>query len=189
MDEGVPDQELVKEALAHRDAFARIVTRYERRIRHYVTRLGSLDRETAKDILQETFIKAYLHLNDYNPSLPFSAWLYRIAHNETMSHFRKQKNRPRVMKSEDDARVFDKVVDDLDIEREADAAINHEAVRVALNTLDFKYRDVLALRFFEDKSYDEISDILELPLGTVAVYLNRAKAKLREKLKKYDEQN
>ena len=189
MDENVPDQVLVKEALARRDAFASIVARYDTRIRRYIVRLGSLDAETANDILQETFIKAYLHLNDYDPNLPFSAWLYRIARNETVSHFRKQKNRPRTMESETDLEAFGRIADDLDIEREANTSIDREAVRAALDTLDLKYRDVLLLRFFEDKSYDEISDILELPAGTVAAYLHRAKAKLKEKLKRYDEQN
>lgn len=188
MDEQISDQELVKAALAHRDAFAHIVARYDTRIRQYVIRLGSLDAETAKDILQEVFIKTYLHLNDYDPTLPFSAWLYRIARNETISHFRKQKNRPRVMKSEADLEAFGRIADDIDIEREADATINQDAVRAALETLNLKYRDVILLRFFEHKSYDEISDILELPPGTVAVCLHRAKAALKEQLKRYDEQ-
>ncbi|MBU6321622.1 MAG: RNA polymerase sigma factor [Patescibacteria group bacterium] len=187
MNERVSDQELVKAALIHREEFAALVARYDVRILRYVTRLGSLDPDTAKDVLQETFIKAYLHLNDYDPSLPFSAWIYRIAHNETVTHFRRQKNRPRPVENEDDLKVFDEIADDLDIEHESNTTINRAAVRAALDALDFKYRDVLLLRFFEEKSYDEISDILELPRGTVAVYLNRAKAKLKEQLKRYDE--
>lgn len=183
------DQELVRAALKERDAFAPLVARYDKKLQRYIARLGSLDAETVKDILQETFIKTYVHLNDYDPSFPFGAWIYRIARNETMSHFRKMKNRPRSVESAEDAELFDKIADDLNIEREADTEINGAAIRSALDTLDLKYRDILVLRFFEEKSYDEISDILEMPPGTVAVYLNRAKAKLKEKLKRYDTHN
>ena len=181
------DQELVHRALAERDAFAPIVARYDGVLRRYITRLGSFDSDTAKDILQETFIKAYIHLNDYDPALPFGAWLYRIAHNEAISHFRKQKNRPRPMERVEDLELFERIADTLDIAQEADRKIDQSTVRAALSTLDFTYRELIILRFFEEKSYEEIADILELPVGTVAAYLNRAKAKLRAALKGYDE--
>ncbi|MBU6214552.1 sigma-70 family RNA polymerase sigma factor [Patescibacteria group bacterium] len=186
-DDARTDVELVRAALANREEFAQLVVRYDVRLLRYIVRLGSLDAEIAKDILQETFIKAYVHLNDYDSTLSFSAWLYRIARNETFNHFRRQKNRPRPSKFEDNLEALDRIADDLDVAREVDTAINAKAVREALETLDLKYRDVLYLRFFEERSYDEISDILELPSGTVAVYINRAKSKLKEKLKRYDE--
>ena len=183
--ESPSDQELVRASLADRHAFAHLVARYDSSLRRYVTRLGSLDPETAKDILQESFIKAYINLNDYDQSLPFSAWLYRIARNETFSHFRRQKNRPSALES-DDEELFEKVADDLDIEHEANKVINRAAVRRAVESLDLKYRDIILLRYFDDKSYAEISDILEIPEGTVAGYINRAKSKLKEVLKRYD---
>lgn len=65
-DPKAPDLELVRAALADRNSFAPLVARYEPRLRKYVTPLGSLDPETAKDILQESFIKAYINLNDYD---------------------------------------------------------------------------------------------------------------------------
>ncbi len=182
------DQELVRATLTNRHAFADLVARYEQRLRKYVTRLGSLDPETAKDVLQESFIKAYTYLNDYDESLPFGAWLYRIARNETISHFRRQKNRPGAVGGED-SELFEKIADGLDVEHEANKAINQGAVRVAVESLDLKYREVILLRYFEDKSYGEISDILEIPEGTVAGYINRAKSLLRQALRRYDESN
>ena len=184
-----PDKDLVLSALKDREAFASIVARYDERLRRYITRLGLLDAEAVKDVLQEAFIKTYIHLNDYDPSLPLSAWLYRIARNETMSHFRKQRNRPHSVEHLDDAELFERIADDLDVESEVNASINHAALRAALDTLDLKYREVLVLRFFEEKSYDEISDILEIPEGTVGVYLNRGKRQLKEALKRYDIHN
>jgi RNA polymerase sigma-70 factor (ECF subfamily) len=182
------DQQLVLATLKDRNSFTLLVARYDKRIRQYITRISSLDADSVKDVLQETFIKAYTHLNDYDPSLSFGAWLYRIARNETISHFRKQKNRPHTVHLVEDLELFERVADDLNIENEANAVIDRAAIRAALNTLDLKYRELIILRFFEEKSYDEISDILEMPPGTVAVYLRRAKDTLKEQLKRYDTQ-
>jgi RNA polymerase sigma-70 factor (ECF subfamily) len=179
------DKELVLGALKDREAFASIVARYNERLRRYIVRLGLLDAEAVKDVLQEAFIKAYVHLNDYDQSLPLNAWLYRITRNETMTHFRKQRNRPHSMEQADDTEIFERIADDLDIVQELSASIDQAAVRVALDTLDLKYREVLVLRFFEEKSYGEISDILEIPEGTVGVYLSRGKKQLKEALKMY----
>jgi len=180
------DQELVVAALKDRHAFASLVQRYESPMARYIVRLGCHDPELAKDILQESFIKAYVNLNDYDPSLSFSAWLYRIVHNETINHFRKQKNRPRPFEREEDLILFEKIADDLDVAVNSDARLRQVAIQTALSKLEQHYRDVVILRFFEDKSYDEISDILHIPSGTVATYLSRAKAKLRDALKKSD---
>ncbi len=178
------DQELVAETLKDRNVFALLVGRYEIRLRRYIARLGSNDPEVVKDILQESFIKVYVNLNDYDPSLSFSAWLYRIVHNETINHFRKQKNRPRTIEKEEDLELFEKIADELDIEEQVDRARTEANIQKALGGLEEHYRDVLILRFFEEKSYDEISDILKIPSGTVATYVSRAKAKLRDVLKR-----
>lgn len=183
------DAELVHAALANPEAFANIVAKYDKRLHAFVMRLGSLDGEEAKDILQETFIKSYINLNDYDPSLPLSGWLYRIARNETINYYRKKKNQPRPVTREEDVEIFDRIADDLDIEHEVNIALDREAVRAALDALDVKYRDALLLRFFEEKTYGEISDIMEIPEGTVAAYISRAKAKLKEMLGRYDKRN
>ncbi len=177
------DQELVAATLKDRDVFAVLVGRYEVPLRRYITRLGSTDPESTKDILQESFIKAYLNLNDYDPSLSFSAWLYRITHNQTIDHFRKQKNRPRVFEKEEDLLIFERIADDLDIETILDTKMRQMEIQKALQTVEQQYRDILILRFFEEKSYDEISDILQIPNGTVATYIHRAKRKLKDALK------
>ena len=108
------DQDLVTQTLANKQAFAKIVRRYEAPLLRYITRLGCRNTATAQDLLQEIFIKTYVHLNDYDHSLQFSSWIYRIAHNEIISSFRKEKNGPIVLEREGDLFLFDKVVDDLE---------------------------------------------------------------------------
>lgn len=183
------DQELVRATLVDRHAFGELVERYEAPLFRYIKRIGCDDSELMKDVLQESFIKAYINLNDYDPSLSFSAWLYRIAHNETINLFRKQKNRPRPVEREADLVLFEKIADDLDIEAQSDARLQQNAIQTALGNLDQHYRNVLILRFFEEKSYDEISDILQIPSGTVATYLSRAKQKLKDSLSRSNPSN
>ncbi|MDB5195325.1 MAG: subfamily polymerase sigma factor [Parcubacteria group bacterium] len=177
------DQEAVAATLADRHSFSLLVERYQLPLSRYVARLGNLDPDTVKDILQEAFIKTYLNLNDYDPALPFSSWLYRIAHNETMMHFRRQKSRPQVLKHESDMTLFEQIPDELNIFEEGDARLRGERIQRALQDLKPQHRDVLILRFFEDKSYEEISDILRIPQGTVATHLARGKTALERRLR------
>lgn len=178
------DQELVVRTLKDKQKFASIVHRYEAPLFRYIVRQGCRDSSQAKDILQEVFIKAYLHLNDYDPSLPFSSWIYRIAHNETITHFRKEKNRPFVLEKGDDDELFGKIVDDLGLSREEIHQYAVTDIQTALERLEPRYRDIIVLKFFEEKSYEEISDILKMPQGTVATLINRAKKKIKSYLEK-----
>ncbi len=177
------DQQAVEATLRDRHAFSILVERYQAPLLRYIQRLGTLDADVAKDILQETFIKVYLNLNDYNPTHPFSSWAYRIAHNETMIHFRRQKHRPVVLDPEQYTTLFESIPDELDIEKEIDVGRTSVDVGQAIAKLKPVYRDILVLRFFENKSYDEISYILEIPNGTVATNLARGKKALALELK------
>ncbi|NTW53216.1 MAG: sigma-70 family RNA polymerase sigma factor [Chlorobaculum sp.] len=178
------DQELVSRALADKQLFAAIVQRYEEALLRYIVRQGCRDKGQAQDVLQEVFIKAYLHLNDYDTSLPFSSWIYRIAHNETISHFRKEKNRPLVLEIGADDEFFGKIADDLGFSRQETGQYHDTDIQAALQALEPRYRDIIVLKFFEEKSYDEISDILQMPQGTVATLINRAKKKIKSYMEK-----
>jgi RNA polymerase sigma-70 factor (ECF subfamily) len=177
------DSEAVLAALKDPEAFSIIIDRYRPRLSRYVRRLGIFDPDTVNDILQEAFIKTYLNLNDYNSSLAFSSWIYRIAHNETMMHFRHMKNRAQALKSEDAFTLFENIPDGLDIAQESDARLRSRRIAEALQQLKPEYREVVVLRFFDGKTYEEISDILEIPQGTVATKLSRGKAALESLLK------
>jgi RNA polymerase sigma-70 factor (ECF subfamily) len=173
------DQDLVAGALRDKQAFAAIVQRYQTPLFRYIIRQGCRDNGMAKDLLQEVFIKTYLHLNDYDPTLSFSSWIYRIAHNETVSHFRKEKSRPFVLDKGEFGELLEKISDDLDMDNRDRRCYSASDIQEALVRLEVRYRDVIVLRFFEEKSYDEISDILQMPAGTVATLLNRAKKKIK----------
>lgn len=184
----ITDAQLVQDALKDRHAFAAIVGRYEAPLRRYISRLGVAVREDADDVLQEAFIKVYINLNDFDTSLSLSAWMYRIAHNEAMSHFRKHTARPKAVDFEEDLAIFERLLADVDIAAELEKKILATTVREGISNLPHHYRDVLVLRYLEDKTYDEIADILQIPSGTVATYINRGKKELKVALKKfYDE--
>lgn len=175
------DQELVKAALANKHAFSEIVNRYEAAMRRYVKRLGCKDEDDVNDVLQEIFIKVFVNLNDYDQDLKFSSWLYRIAHNETISFFRKKNIRPNVllMDKEEAEGIFEHLVDETDFVELAKERFDAQMVQDALSGLPQKYKEVLVLRFLEEKSYTEISDILKIPEGTVATLINRGKKELK----------
>lgn len=180
------DQVLVRAALEDREAFSGIIERYQGALARYIQRLGSLDADTAKDILQESFIKVYLNLNDYDPRLPFSSWIYRITHNEVMGYFRHTKNRAHALPQGDVSELFSTLPNGLDISEEVDARLRSLKVAAALARVKPGYRQALVLRFFEEKSYDEISDILQIPAGTVATHIARGKAALEQTLRQSD---
>jgi len=173
------DQELVTRTLANKQAFAAIVCRYEAPLLRYIIRMGCKDYGTAKDLLQEVFIKTYIHLNNYDHSLQFSSWIYRIAHNEIVSLFRKDRSRPCLLEQEKDFFLIEKVVDDIGSTAQNIQKYTSAEIQAAVNQLDLRSREVIILKFFEEKRYEEISDILHIPMGTVATLINRAKKKIK----------
>lgn len=180
----VSDQELVAASLADSREFSVLIERYEASLRRYLKRLGCSNDSDCDDILQEIFIKVFRYLNEYDPDLKFSSWLYRIAHNETMSFFRKERSRPRVLSlnAEDTELFFEQIADSdnaIELARKRDDA---RIIRDLIARLDPRYQEVLILRFLEERSYAEISDILHIPEGTVATFLNRGKKELQRAL-------
>ena len=180
----ITDQELVSKTLVNKQAFAAIVRRYEAPLLRYITRLGCRDQATAQDLLQEIFIKTYTHLNDYDHSLQFSSWIYRIAHNETVSYFRKERSRPGVLTRVEDFFLFETIADDAGWSDPKEQRHTALEIKAAVDRLEPKYRDIIVLKFFEEKSYEEISDILQIPQGTVATLVSRAKKKIKIYLEK-----
>lgn len=177
------DEEIVRRTLLDKEAFALIIGRYEAKLLRYLERLGVGILEDREDILQNAFVKAYKNLNSFDPTLAFSSWMYRIAHNETMSFFRAKHARPQVILSEEsEALITELQDDDADTSRVAESRLSREELQKAFAKIPQTYRDVLTLRFFEDRSYAEMSDILQIPTGTVSTLLYRAKHTLRAAL-------
>lgn len=177
------DEDIVRQTLLDKEGFALLIERYEAKLTRYLERLGVGIREDREDILQNAFIKAYRNLNSFDPSLAFSSWIYRIAHNEAMSFFRSRRARPQVVLDEGSELLITELRDEeADATQLAELRLSREELAKAFAVLTPLQRDVLTLRFFEDRSYTEMSDILEVPTGTVSTLLHRAKRALREVL-------
>lgn len=177
------DEDIVRLALSDKDAFGLLIARYEEKLMRYLKRLGVFVPEDREDVLQNAFIKAYRNLNSFDPTLSFSSWMYRIAHNEAMSFFRAKQVRPQVVLSTEGEALISELRDkEADTAKEAELRLSSEALQKALMTLSPRYRDALVLRFFEERSYNEMSDILEVPVGTVSTVIHRAKNALRQAL-------
>jgi RNA polymerase sigma-70 factor (ECF subfamily) len=170
------DEELVQRTLLDKDVFGELVDRYQAKLARYVSRLGIRDSDDQLDVLQEVFLKTYRNLNGFDSSLKFSSWIYRIAHNEAISWYRKKKVRPEghlIGDSEEVLFFLNDKEDSADVV--FDKEINANEVNEALLKIDEKYREVIILRFFEHREYDEISDILKIPIGSVGTLLHRGK--------------
>lgn len=180
------DAELVTLTLMNREFYVCLIKRYEVPLARYVRRISGCSDDDIADILQNAFISAYRNLNDFDTSLKFSSWLYRIVHNETISQHRKKLARPSTVSVEEGDDIFEALPSSVDVLRDVDRRMTARHIREVLDTLDPKYRDVLVLRYLEDKDYREISDILQRPMGTVATLINRAKKQFRERVERDD---
>jgi len=179
------DEELVKLSVSDTAYFGELIKRYETVLLRYVMRRSKATKEDAEDIVQSSFIKMYRNINDFDTTLSFSSWAYRITHNELIDWYRKQKRNPQFVSSADDEDIFASIAGDINIEKEAIQTETKKEIGDIIKKLDPKYQEIIFLRFFEDKSYEEISDILQIPPGTVAIRLSRAKKILQDTLKGY----
>lgn len=184
------DEELVALALVNQEYFGEIMERYTAPLSRYIIRLIPSFRNTIDDVLQEVFIKIYLNLNSFDPALKFSSWAYRITHNHTISLLRREKSRPQTVSTDNDEYDFFERYKADGLPNENEIRYAKEEVAYVLGELDQKYREVLILRYLEEKDYEEISDILKKPLGTVGTLLLRAKAVFKEEyIKRYGKGN
>ncbi len=181
--EHMTDEEIVSMALRDKAFFGHIVFRYEDKLSRYVLRLGVRNAEDRQDVLQDIFIKIYKNLNGFDTSLSFSSWVYRIAHNEAISAYRKKNVRPEGHLIDEGDEWVARESGALDTAEELfDQDINAQELQKGMTLLDDKYRSVLILRFFEHKEYEEISDILKIPTGSVGTLIHRGKSQLKKKL-------
>ncbi len=178
--EDVSDAELARR-VQHEDveAFEELMNRYKERLTRYARRFaGGLD---ADDIVQETFVKAYRNIRSFNTARPFSPWLYRIAHNEAINFIRRAKREPLAVFDLDV--VFPHAAGEEDVAADASSRETGELLKRFVGELPPKYREPIVLYYFEEFSYEAISDIMRIPKGTVAIRLKRAKDLLRTKLR------
>lgn len=163
--------------------YEEIVVRYQRKLLPYLQHLIGRNDET-EDLLQDVFVKVFEHLDAFDVKRKFSPWIYRIAHNEAVNYLKK-KNYRRLVAWEDIVNAKEGIVALDESDSSEEIQMREETrieIRKALNTLPKKYREILQLRYYLDKSYSEISKFLGKPENTVASMLSRAKKKLFEVL-------
>ena len=171
------------------DAFGVLVKRYESLIFNAVMSLVR-NNEDAQDITQEAFFKAYRSLRSFRGDCRFSSWVYRIAMNAAKDFIRSEARHPHVSldndgEDDDGENQELQIADDSpssDPQASAEASETQRIVRAALAKLSDNHREILVLRDMEGYSYEEISDMLGLELGTVKSRINRARIALKQEL-------
>ncbi len=163
------------------DCFDLLVDRYKSRLYNYLFRLVRNEDE-AEEIAQETFVKAFIHADKYKTIAKFSTWLYTIATNLVRNRLRAKKRAPRFMSLWGRAGDSDEEVKQIDLEdtgRQPDVQFNDkelgEVINSAIEKIPEKYRASFVLREINQLSYEEISAVTGLKLGTVRSRINRAR--------------
>jgi|AntAceMinimDraft_4_1070372.scaffolds.fasta_scaffold27619_4 RNA polymerase sigma-70 factor (ECF subfamily) len=178
------DADLVRLSLENEDNFLYLMKRYEKKLIGYIMKISNFNIDEAEDVLQEVFIKVYKNLHGFDESLSFSAWIYRITRNETITHFRKNKVYYNNLTQEENEFFLNGLVSDSDVEERIDRDYLKNNINKILEKLDGKYREALVLKFLEEKDYREISDILQKPMGSVATLISRGKRQFYKEFKK-----
>lgn len=177
------DAELVRKALESSDQFGRIIEKYQEPLKRYVRRIARPGLDDLDILLQDIFIKVYENLNDFDQELAFSSWIYRIAHNEAIDYLRRKKrfgaSLDEPANDDEGVALAETIAADTDIAGDADKEYIKRCIEAVLDDLEPKYRSVLVLKFLEEKDYNDISDILRKPPGTVATLIHRAKKEFR----------
>jgi RNA polymerase sigma-70 factor (ECF subfamily) len=181
------DQEVVARAREGREtAFRELIGRYERPVFSLIYRLVR-DRERAEDLSQETFIKVLNAIDRYDPSFKFSSWIFKIAHNTALDHLRKKEPETLSIDGSPHAETAaeaeaSSVSVASDLPSPEDFAAQRELggiLEQAIGLLRPEYRTAIVLCHMEGRAYEEIAEIMGVPLGTVKTYIHRARHELR----------
>jgi len=159
------------------EIFGQLMDRYTEKLVRYGRRFLR-EPENIEDIVQDVFIKTYQNIRSFDPERKFSSWIYRIAHNAFVNALRDRGTEP-LISFDFDALISHTLYEDGEQEKKED-----EEMRVLLakgiENLSAMYREIVTLYYFENLGYEQISDILEIPLGTVGIRLSRARAMLKK---------
>ncbi len=184
------DQEVVARAREGREpAYRELIRRYERPVFSLIFRMVR-DRELAEDLAQETFVKALNAVESYRPEFKFSSWIFKIANNAAIDHLRRRELQTLSLEGAPNAvtpeaieatalQLRDRLETPLE---ELEARELGGQIESAIARLRPEYRSCILLRHVEGRAYEEIAEILDLPLGTVKTYIHRARNELRASL-------
>ncbi len=174
------DEQLAVLSLDNHSFFSILIDRYKGRLLSYIRRMSLVSAEDAEDLLQEVFLKVYLNLNSFEQDLKFSSWIYSITRHQIISNYRKLKVRPEGNSVKIDQNLIVELVSGIQLDSELDQQLLNQQIFAALDQLKPKWREILILKFFEEKDYQEMSDIIKKPQGTVASMLHKAKQEFKK---------
>jgi RNA polymerase sigma-70 factor (ECF subfamily) len=184
------DQDVVARARkGHEAAYRELIDRYQRPVLSLIYRLVR-DRELAEDLTQDTFIKVLNAIDRYNPNHKFSSWIFKIAHNTAIDQLRKKNpvtlsldGSPHAESEEEiEASSFTPVSSDETPEAYTSNREIGREIEAALADLRVEYRTAIILWHVEGRPYEEIAEIMDLPLGTVKTFIHRARNELKKRL-------
>jgi RNA polymerase sigma-70 factor (ECF subfamily) len=165
-------------------AFDQIVERYQGQLINFVGRLLN-DRNAAEDIVQETFLRVYRNKHRYKEIARFSTWIYTIAGNLARTELRRRKIRNffSISQRGEGEKDYEIPDTDIDVEKSVEGSMVKEMILREVMKLPVYFREVIILRDLQDLSYEEISQILKVPLGTVKSRVNRGRSQIQKRLK------
>lgn len=158
------------------DIFRLIVERYNAKLMRYAIYILK-DYDIASDAVQDSFIKAYVNLRSFKLGQAFSPWIYRILHNQAMNMIKANKKLCSLAAIDE---TGDNFLVRFGTDKKIDKDILGAGVRKCLGKIDIKYQEILALSYFDNLKYDEISDVLHIPTSTVGVRIKRGKEALKK---------
>ncbi len=168
------------------NAFAEIVELYKDKVFQLCFRMLG-NRHEAEDIAQEAFLRAYVNINSYDTKRKFSTWLYRIATNLSIDRIRKKKPDYYLdaeVAGAEGLTMYSQVAADVSLpEDEVESLELQETIQKEILKLPDKYRSVIVLKYIDELSLKEISEILDLPVGTVKTRVHRGREALRNQLR------
>jgi len=166
------------------NAYIELVNRYKDKLINFIFNyLGDI--ESSEDVVQETMIKLYQKKHYYKEIAKFSTWLYTIAKNLANTELRKRKQRKTTLLSQfsKDDKMYDLPSNDNEVDQEIQTEIVSKIIRGAVDQLSEKFKTVITLRDIQQLSYEDISEIIDVPIGTVKSRINRARLQLQVELK------
>ena len=181
----VSDEQLIAQFQAGElSAFEEIVARYQGQLINFVGRLLN-DRNTAEDIVQETFLRVYRNKHRYKEIARFSTWIYTIAGNLARTELRRRKIRNFFSISQRGETEKDYEIPDteINVEKSVEGGMVRDLILKEVMQLPVYFREVIILRDLQDLSYEEISQILKVPLGTVKSRVNRGRTQIQKRMK------
>ncbi len=175
------DYEIIDQVIRNKDnrAFEMLVTRHQQAVRYSLRQLTGWNEALADDLSQEVFLKAYTALKTFKRKSTFSTWLYRIAYNTFISHQRKMQHKIDQSLTSND-QDFEKVADS-DNRKSPDLDL-HRDLAIAMQALSVQQRSALHLYLHQQCTQQEISTIMNIPIGTVKTLINRGRVILQQKL-------